>query len=220
MGRPARVTREQVLSAARQAFVEKGFHGTTLTDIAARLGVSAAALLRHAPSKEALFGAAMEPEPSFQNLPMDFLASVDPSGDPRPILRRLALAFVPFIEAKMAENIARWMHAKTPEEARTFRLPFDPLARPTPPQRGLALVEDYLRRAVRAKRLRVRDPRAAALVFIGSLHSYVFLHRVMRILEPPMPLEHYVDTLMDVWENGALPRPRRSPGKSSSRRGS
>ena len=47
MGRPARVNRGQVLSAAREAFVERGYEGATLSDIAGRVGVSAAALLRN-----------------------------------------------------------------------------------------------------------------------------------------------------------------------------
>ncbi len=63
----------------------------------------------------------MGPEPSFQSLPMDFLERADASRDPRPILRRLAHAFVPFIEAKRVENPARWRPARTPGEARTFR---------------------------------------------------------------------------------------------------
>ena len=46
MGRPARVTREQVLRAAREAFSESGYHGTTLAAIGARVGISPAALLR------------------------------------------------------------------------------------------------------------------------------------------------------------------------------
>ena len=62
MGRRARVSREQVMGAARAAFAERGFEGTTLASIGARLGVSPAAVLRHAPTKEALFSAAMEAE--------------------------------------------------------------------------------------------------------------------------------------------------------------
>ena len=57
MGRPAKVHREDVLAAARDAFVRGGYEGTTLADISARLGVSPAALLRHAPTKQALFTA-------------------------------------------------------------------------------------------------------------------------------------------------------------------
>ena len=120
MGRPARVTREQVLRAAREAFSESGYHGTTLAAIGARVGISPAALLRHAPGKKALFNAAMAPQPGVESLPMDFLRTIDAAGDPRGVLRRLARQFVPFIEEKMAENIVRWMHAKTSETGLTL----------------------------------------------------------------------------------------------------
>ncbi|HXM75808.1 MAG TPA: helix-turn-helix domain-containing protein, partial [Thermoanaerobaculia bacterium] len=63
MGRPAKIRREEVLAAAREAFDTGGFEGTTLADISGRLGVSPAALLRHAPTKQALFTAAMGTTP-------------------------------------------------------------------------------------------------------------------------------------------------------------
>jgi AcrR family transcriptional regulator len=50
MGRRPRVTRDEVFRAAREAFAERGYEGTTLTAIGSRLNVSAAALLRLAPS--------------------------------------------------------------------------------------------------------------------------------------------------------------------------
>jgi len=217
MGRPARVTTEQVLQAARDAFCVGGYHGTTLADIARRLGVTPAAVLRHAPTKEALFARALGRGGDDEPLPMEFLAAVDADADPRIVLRRLAHAFVPFVESKMAENIARWMHARTPDEARTLTLPFDPRVRPTPPQRGLAMVEAYLRRAARAGRLRLEDPRAAAFVFMGSLHSYVFLHRVLRVADPPLALDRYLDTVLDIWTRGAI-RPR-APRRAAVRAG-
>src|SRR5437867_11713013 len=104
MGRPERVTREQVLAGARRAFAERGSAGTTLANIGARVGVSPAALLRHAPSKKALFALAMESEPAGQALPTDFLASISLSQDPARVLRRVAREFIPFIEQKMGEN--------------------------------------------------------------------------------------------------------------------
>jgi AcrR family transcriptional regulator len=219
MGRPARITTEQVMQAARDAFSVAGYHATTLADIARRLGVTPAALLRHAPTKEALFARALGRGGADEPLPMEFLAAVDADADPRPVLRRLAHAFVPFVESKMAESIARWMHARTPAEARTLTLPFDPRVRPTPPQRGLAMVEAYMRRAARAGRLRLRDPRAAAFVFMGSLHSYVFLHRVLRVMDPPLPLDRYVDTILDLWTRGAIrQRAARGAGARGARR--
>jgi len=211
MGRKPQVSREQVLRACREAFALGGYHGTTLASIASRLGITAAALLRHAPTKEDLFAVAMSSGESTDTLPIDFLSEVDVTQDPRKVLKRLANAFVPFVESKIGENIARWMHAKTAEEARTIRLPFDPRTRPTPPQRGLALLENYLRKASGAGKIRVRNHRAAALAFLGSLHAYVFLHRVLRIVDPPVPLDVYVNTVLDIWSSGAIRnRKRRS----------
>src|ERR1044071_499173 len=199
MGRRPKVTREDVMRAAREAFAERGFEATTLAAIAARLGISPAALLRHAPSKEALFAAALGPRRGDElRLPMEFLRELTGTEDPRQVLRRVGEGFVPFIEQRLDETVACWMRAKSLEEARR-QLPFDPDARPTPPERALAAVEGYFRRAVAAGRMRIPDPLAAALTFLGALHSYVVLHRVVRIQDPPLPLPRYLDALLDLW---------------------
>jgi TetR/AcrR family transcriptional regulator len=46
--------RRDILHAALQAFRERGYHGTTLEDIAARLGVRKSALYHYFPDKEAI----------------------------------------------------------------------------------------------------------------------------------------------------------------------
>jgi len=214
MGRRPILSREQVLKAAREAFAERGFEGTTLASIGARAGVSPAALLRHASTKEALFAAAMTEVPKEEAFPFEILSEADGSEDPRPLLRRAAQALVPYIETKLGENIARWMRARTDEEARTLRLPFDPRSPASPPARGLMILTHYFEKAGRAGTIRVRDPRAAALAFAASVHSYVFLHRVVRMADPPIPLDRYLDTLFDIWTRGAL----RSPSAARRRR--
>jgi AcrR family transcriptional regulator len=210
MGRPARVTREQVLAEARGAFGQRGFHGTTLADIASRLGVSPAALLRHAPTKRALFALAMDSERHGEPLPTDFLASVSATQDPARVLRRLARLFIPFIEQKMGENIARFLGAQSEDEARTIRLPFDPRRQDSPPARAIRALEDYFRRAAAAGTVTLKQPRAAALAFLGSLQSYVFLHRVLR-LAPPIPWNAYWETLIAIWSRGALRARKKRP---------
>jgi len=203
MGRTARVSREQVLTAARETFVERGYEGATLARIAGRVGVSAAALLRHAPTKRDLFVASMgetEPEP----ITLAFLEDLDGSEEPRRVLRRVAEAMIPFLESKIRQVVARWVYFKTVPGVGRMPLPFDPAARPTPPQRNLRFLQDYMRRAVKKGRLRLRDPRAAALAFLATVHSYVFLQHVMQILEEPMPLGDYLDTVLDIWERGAF----------------
>ena len=209
MGRTARVNRDQVLCAAREAFVERGYEGATLSNIAGRIGVSAAALLRHAPTKRDLFLACMgETEP--EAMPFEFLEQMDGSEDPRLVLRQAAEALIPFLESKMRQIVARWVYFKTVPGIGRMPLPFDPASRPTPPQKNLKYLEAYMRRAARRKTLRVRDPRAAALAFLATLHSYVFLQHVMEILEVPMPLEQYLETVLDIWTSGAIVTKRKA----------
>jgi AcrR family transcriptional regulator len=46
--------REQILTVAAQLFARHGFHGVSIADLGAAVGVSGPALYRHFPSKEAL----------------------------------------------------------------------------------------------------------------------------------------------------------------------
>jgi AcrR family transcriptional regulator len=211
MGRRERVTRAQVLEAAREIFAARGFEGATLAAIAGRLGLSPAALLRHAPNKQALFDAAMTSPAGELRVPLEFLADVDAARrDPREVLREIGERFVPFIEEKLGEAIALWLrsNALAGSEGSTglesLPLPFDRDRHPTPPERALALVEGYFRRAKRAGRLELADPRAAAVAYLATLHSFVALHRVVRAVDPPVPLSRYLDSVVEIWTHGAV----------------
>jgi hypothetical protein len=149
---------------------------------------------------------------------MAFLAGVDPSEDPRRVLRRFAHVLVPYLEDKMGQSIALWMRSRAAALSRTLRLPFDPRAVDSPPRRVLVLLEEYFHRARRAGRLRLRDPRAAAMGFMGSFHAYVFLHHVLKVQEPPLPLDLYVDAILDVWTSGAIVPARRTRKRGSGRK--
>jgi hypothetical protein len=111
---------------------------------------------------------------------------------------------VPFLEEKLRATVARFVYFKAIAGVGKVPLPFDPGVRPTPPQRNLRLLEDYFRRAARQGRLRVSNPRAAALSFLATIHSYVFMQAVMHVLEKPLPLPEYVDTVLEIWTRGAI----------------
>jgi hypothetical protein len=111
---------------------------------------------------------------------------------------------VPFLEDKLRATMARFVYFKAVGGVGKVPLPFDPGVRPTPPQRNLRLLEDYFHRAVSRGRLRVSNPRAAALAFLATIHSYVFMQAVLQVLEKPLPLAEYVDTVIEVWTSGAI----------------
>lgn len=53
-------TRERILDAAEGLFADRGFEGTTLRDVAGRVGIRTPSLYNHFPSKEALYAAVLE----------------------------------------------------------------------------------------------------------------------------------------------------------------
>ncbi|WP_020658469.1 TetR/AcrR family transcriptional regulator [Amycolatopsis benzoatilytica] len=55
-----RIRREDIISAAAVLYGEAGYHGSSLREIAKRVGISHAGLLYHFPTKEALLAAVLE----------------------------------------------------------------------------------------------------------------------------------------------------------------
>ncbi|HEX8410506.1 MAG TPA: TetR family transcriptional regulator [Thermoanaerobaculia bacterium] len=216
MGRPPRISRDQILDAARAAFSARGFAATTLADIAGTLEVTPAAILRHFDSKQALFSAAMSTRDIA--IPEFFieLATVDASTDPRIVLRDFAKRAVPFVSAVIRPAIAVQMHSTT------VVVPFDTQSEDVPPRRALRILSDYFARAMKAGTIRRAEPHALALLFMGQIQAYVFIHQVLDI-SPAYPLDSYIDALIALWSDGVFggtraqetdPGTRSRPGRS------
>jgi AcrR family transcriptional regulator len=203
MGRPPRIDRDQLLQTAQRFFTTKGFAATTLADIAGELSVTPAAILRHVDSKQALFAEAMSTVTVDPPACILDLATTDASADPRPVLRRIAKEFVPFARGIIASRIVVEMHERAHP---AIVLPFRPDDASNPARRGIPILIDYFRRACAAGTIRIDDPQAAALLFIGSLHSYIIFHELIR-LTPVYPLDKYIDALLDLWTNGGIGNP-------------
>lgn len=190
MGRPPRISRDQILDAARAAFQTRGFAATTLADIAKALDVTPAAILKYFDSKQALFSAAMATQ-------VLELASLDPDQDPRVALADFAKRLIPFLTGIIRSAIAMQMHATT------LVVPFDLRDDDVPPRRVLRLLADYFARGMKAGTIRRGDPRALALLFLGPLQAYVFFHQILGVT-PAYPLDDYVDALIALWSEGVF----------------
>ncbi len=205
VGRPARITRDQILATARSHFAAGGFDATTLASIAATLHVTPAAILRHFHSKQALFAAAMAPSVTDPPACVMRLQDVDGTADPRVVLRRFAEEFVPFVRSALGANLAVTMHMAS--RRTTLLVPIDTSVEASPAQRGIRIVTNYFRRAMKAGTIEAADPRAAALLFLGSLQSYGLIHDVLNV-KPTYPLDDYLDALIVLWTRGAIRKKR------------
>jgi AcrR family transcriptional regulator len=197
MGRPPRISRDQILDAARVAFSARGFAATTLADIAGTLDVTPAAILRHVRSKQELFRAAMSNRgiatPDF----VTAMTTLEDSADPRSVLSDLARRMIPFLGNIIRPAIAVQMHATT------VVVPFDPKDEEIPPRRAIRILTDYFARAIRAGVIREADPRALALLFLGQLQAHVFFHQILGVT-PAYPVEEYIDALIGLWSDGVF----------------
>ncbi|MGZ7031170.1 MAG: TetR/AcrR family transcriptional regulator [Thermoanaerobaculia bacterium] len=202
MGRPPTINRQHLLDSARRIFASKGFAATTLAEIAGELHVTPAAILRHAASKEALFLSAMESGEIVQppQCILD-LATTDAHDDPRMVLRSVAEGFIPFIQGMIGARLVMAMHANSYRTSLT--LPFNAAGDDSPPRLAFRIVVDYFDRAAAAGVIKVPNPAAAALLFIGSLQGFVLTQTVLKV-GPPVAVNEYIDALIDLWCAGAI----------------
>ena len=97
----------QILSAAAEAFSERGYHAVGVDDIAAVVGISGPALYRHFPAKYALFTHAV------MRLADTLMAATDPAltteSDPESTLDAVVLAIIrTTIDNRRTGGLYRW----------------------------------------------------------------------------------------------------------------
>jgi AcrR family transcriptional regulator len=71
-------TRERILAVANELFIDQGYEGTSLREIADRLGITKAALYYHFRSKDEILRVLLEP---FDTLLGELLDRLDAAGD-------------------------------------------------------------------------------------------------------------------------------------------
>src|SRR5205814_2139772 len=109
MARPATITDEQILEAARVVFVRDGVNATT-KEIAREAGIAEGSIFRRFPTKDALFEAAvLAPTVSAWARELDSLAG---RGDLQENLLHIARGMTRFVHEKMPLIRVAWANAK------------------------------------------------------------------------------------------------------------
>lgn len=195
MARPVSIDEETLLSAAREVFLAKGITATT-AEVAERAGVSEGTLFHRFGSKQALFSAAMRPNPDgvFEKLR---LAERVGHGDLTESLSEVALELVTFLRGIMPCIMMLWSNRGE------SGLPSELEAPNPPPIRVIRELSRYFEAEMRAGRMRRVDPEILARAFVGGLMQYVFIETLGAVHgELPLPAEMYTRGLVDVLMKG------------------
>jgi TetR/AcrR family transcriptional regulator, cholesterol catabolism regulator len=152
-------TREgEILTAAARIFREKGYHGTSVRDIAEAVGLLKGSLYHYIRSKEQLLAKLFEGSLADTIVELESIAARDTSATAR--LRDMVRVYVMSITANLDAvgiYLREWRSLPAPE-----------LARVRARRRAMRrLFEDVISEGTRRKELSASDPKIAALAIMG-----------------------------------------------------
>ena len=166
-----RQTRDRIVSVAEALLAERGFHGTSMRDIAAAADLPLASTIYHFAKKEQLYKEVLD------GIAAELMHELDLAIGPARIKGDLVERFVAPVDA-LALALVRWtlryparvclllreLLDNPTRVARAARLPLGPFL-----ERASAMVTS----GVRAGVLEVRTPETAVLHVVGGLHYVV-----------------------------------------------
>jgi AcrR family transcriptional regulator len=206
MARPSTITNEQILEAAREVFLERGFRATT-AQVAKRARVAEGSLFNRFATKHELFFTAMQP--AFQDPP--FLRAIEGRvghGDVRENMVDLGTQLLEFLRRILPLVMMSWSN-------RRGELPPHLASSDPPPVRALRRTTEYLRGEMKRGRLRRQDPEVLARALFGGVQNYVF-HELIRKgrhggKKAKAPQAYVRDLVALLWA-GAAPVRRKAEG--------
>jgi AcrR family transcriptional regulator len=172
MARPVSISRQQILEAAREVFLERGFANASTVEIARRARVSEGSIFNRFTTKEGLFEAAMD-----ESLPPALtLSRYVNQGDIRTNLVRITVESIEFLSQLLPKLMLRWSERDLAQGGAVRHRPREILS-------GLT---DFFASQIALGRLR-GDPHIAARIFMGAVWNYCFLQTVAgdRSMSPP-----------------------------------
>lgn len=192
---PADARRAQILREAAQLFGSHGFNGTTTRDVAARVGITEAALYRYFPSKEAMYQAILDERMAAPDL-LAPLEAVAAAGDDRAVFTGLALTLLRSVEAD--PSILRLLLYSALEGHE--------LARPFQEGRIRRLrefLQRYVERRIREGAFRAIDPLLGARAFIGMVVDHLIVREVFGQRDQyPQPPEVVAEAFVSIFLEG------------------
>ncbi len=204
MSKESNRTAGKAIETARRLFLELGWRGVNMEQIATEAGVARQTLYNRFGSKESLFRAAIDAH--WASLRDASEATFDLDVPPRKVLADVAEKILAFVESSDQVAMTRMVIAESgahPKIAQEFY------------ERGKAplikQVVEYIRLASRAGVLDCDDPDIAAQQFLGMIQESLLWPRVMGTNAPLIDSGRIIDRAIHVFMTaygGRLPEPR------------
>jgi AcrR family transcriptional regulator len=165
MGRPPKITNEEILAAARQVFLTQGSNASTLV-IAEQAGISEAAIFKRFATKQALFLAAMGITEVREWV--NVLSNHTPTASIKVELIEICGQMLDFYLEVMPRVFMMMTQSNSPQ------LPVVP----PPPVRDTQLLAGYLDRGIIAGHLKPCDAITVAHLIVGAMTHYVVTQNI------------------------------------------
>ncbi|MEP6782250.1 MAG: helix-turn-helix domain-containing protein [Acidobacteriota bacterium] len=165
-------TRQAILDAALELFADKGYFGTSLRDLATRVGVRESALYNYFPGKEALFEALLT---AHRESKAELLAPLleEPIADGRALLLQLAYNMLEGFVEPREQKLFRILMSDGIRLAKIGRINLHERMG----HRRLRL-NDLMRRLIREGWLRRSDVNVLGLAFVSPLVVWRQMHAI------------------------------------------
>jgi AcrR family transcriptional regulator len=164
-------TRQAILDAALELFADKGYFGTSLRDVASRVGVRESALYNYFKSKEALFDALILAHEHVKTERMTAIADEGPIGDPHALLERLALGSLESFLNPREQMLFRLLMSDGIRLARSGRFNLHERL-----GSGRERMLELMRRLIKEGWIRDADPNLLWMTFVGPLLLWRQMH--------------------------------------------
>ena len=186
--------RRQVLDGARRVFLNAGFDGASMGEIAKSAGVSKGTLYTYFESKEELFETLILEE---RTSLAEALFRLDPDDpDPRAVLRRLGHSFLGMMVRPEHVASVRMVIGAAEKFPRIGQVFYE-----AGPRQGIARLGAYLERQAAAGRLLIVDTELAAQQFLELCSAGTMKRLLFAVGDPPgqAAIEHHVEDALRVF---------------------
>jgi AcrR family transcriptional regulator len=178
--------RAQIMDQGEAAFLEQGFQGASMAEIAARAGCSKGTLYNYFESKDELFLACVARHCA--GLQAEMLSLAGSGGDLPQTLIDIGRSYAQFVASD--EIVRRFrMIAAEGERAPDITRAFYAMG----PARGVETLANYISDAVAAGELRACDPERAARIFFSLCSGHHTKARLCNAEAEPTPAEIEAD---------------------------